>query len=194
MKTVVIIAGLAILLSGCGLVQQAEQRAQNEARAAKTKEAEQKDAAVLLECKEKRLSKEVKGWVGSVNCSNPRIYEIWREAGDPYLDLLGVELAARLVGAENVDKGKVTEAELLLQLAELRSRLTEERRKRDFANADMRMRQSQVAAQESAARAQSSAAFMQGLAALQAANRPAPSNSVSCTTTGTYGMRTTNCN
>jgi hypothetical protein len=74
---------MAILLSGCGLARQAEQRAQSEAHAAKLKEALEKDAAVMDECKEKRLRKELKGWVATVNCSNPRIYEIWREYGDP---------------------------------------------------------------------------------------------------------------
>ena len=181
-------------LKGCGLIQQAEQRAQNEAQAAKIAEADRKAAAVSDECRQKRLRKEVKGYVGSVNCSNPQLYEIWREAGDPALDLLNVELAARLVGAENVDKGKVSEGEYQLQLAELHTRIVEERRKRDFANADLRLRATQVAAQENAARAQSAAAMMQGLAALQSANQPAPSRSVTCTTTGGYGMRTTNCN
>ena len=188
------VAGLAILLSGCGLVQQAEQRARAEAQQAKMKEAHEQALAVVTECKEKRLRKEVKGFVGAVNCYKSRVYELYRDAADPNLDLINVELAARLVGAENLDKGKISEGEYELQLAELRTRLNDERRKRVYADNDMQMRQRQVAAQENAANAQSSAAFMQGLAALQAANRPAPSTSVNCTTTGTYSMRTTNCN
>jgi hypothetical protein len=54
--------------------------------------------------------------------------------GDPNMDVLNLWLAARLVGAENVDKGKITEAEYQLQLAELNSRITDEKRRRSFAN------------------------------------------------------------
>jgi hypothetical protein len=123
------------------------------------------DAAVS-ECNEKRKRGEL------IECSNPRIYAAWKEAGDPNLDLLNVLLAARPVGAEIVDKGKVTEAQYQLQLAELNTRLNDERRRRNFANAEMQMRQTQVSAEAQAAQAQSAAALMQGLAALQSSNRP----------------------
>ena len=109
----------------------------------------------------------------SVECSNPKIYAAWKEAGDPNLDLLDILLAARLVGAENVDKGKVTDAEYQLQLAELNSRLTDERRRRTFADTEMQMRQAEVSAETQTTQAQSAAALLQGLAALQSANRQA---------------------
>ncbi len=124
--------------------------------------------AAIAECSEKRKRSELKTYRAAVECSNPRIHAAWKEAGDPNLDLLDVLLAARLVGAENVDKGKVTDAEYELQLAELNSRLNDERRRRSFANAEMQMRQ----AQTQAAQAQSAAALLQGLAALQSASRP----------------------
>ena len=123
--------------------------------------------AAMLQCKEKRLRGELKTYKASIECSNPKVYAAWKEAGDPNLDLVSIMLAARLVGAENVDKGKITDAEYQLQLAELNSRLNNERQRRNYSNADMNMRQ----AQTQAAQAQSSAAFMQGLAALQSANR-----------------------
>jgi hypothetical protein len=129
------------------------------------------DAAVL-ECDEKRKRGELKTYKASVECSNPRVYAAWKEAGDPNLDLLSILLAAKLVGAENVDKGRVTPAEYQLQLAELNSRLNEERRRRNFANAEMRLREAEVTAQTQAAQTQSAAALLQGLAALQSANRP----------------------
>jgi hypothetical protein len=121
--------------------------------------------AATLECNEKRKRGELKSFKASVECSNPKIYAAWKEVGDPNLDLLNLWLAARLVGAENVDKGKITEAEYQLQLAELNSRITNEKRRRSFANA-------QVASQVQAAQAQSAAALLQGLAALQSSSRP----------------------
>jgi hypothetical protein len=140
--------------------------------------------AAMLECKAKRQRGELKTYKASIECSNPKVFAAYKEAGDPNLDLLSIMLAARLVGAENVDKGKVTEAEYQLQLAELNSRLNGERQRRNFANADMQMRQAQAAAQTQAARAKSSAALMQGLAALQSANRPATVNVHVCNVPG----------
>jgi len=129
------------------------------------------DAAVR-ECDEKRKRGELKSFKAAVECSNPKIYGAWKEAGDPNIDLLNVLLAARLVGAEKVDKKQVTEAEYQLELAELDSRLTNEKRRRSLANAEMQLRATAVAAEAQAAQTQSAAALLQGLAALQSANRP----------------------
>jgi hypothetical protein len=69
------------------------------------------------------------------------------------------------VGAENVDRGKITEAEYQLQLAELNTRITEAKRRRSLSDAHAN-------ASLQATQAQSAAALLQGLAALQSANRP----------------------
>jgi hypothetical protein len=66
---------------------------------------------------------------------------------------------------------QVTLAEYQLQLAELNARITEERRRRNFANADLQLREVEASAQTQAAQAQSAAALLQGLAVLQSANR-----------------------
>jgi predicted RNA-binding Zn ribbon-like protein len=68
-------------------------------------------------------------------------------------DLLNVLLAARLVGAENVDRGRITEAEYQLQLAELNARITNEKRRRTLADA-------QASASLQASQAQSAAALL----------------------------------
>jgi hypothetical protein len=114
----------------------------------------------------------LKSFKAAVECSNSKIYGAWKEAGDPNLDLLNVWLAARLVGAEKVDKKQVTEAEYQLELAELDSRLTNERRRRSLANAEIQLRATAVAAEAQAAQTQSAAALLQGLAALQSVSRP----------------------
>ena len=133
--------------------------------------------AAVAECNAKRLHGELKTYGASVQCSNPKIFAAYRETGDPNLDLLNVYLAARLVGAENIDRKRVTEAEYQLQLAELESRLTKERRRRALDVADLEIRRAQAAAETQTAAAQaqaSTAALLVGLAALQSANRPAP--------------------
>jgi len=154
--------------------------------------------SVIAECNERRLSKEIKGFKASVECSSPRVKAAWRERRYPYMDLVDVYEAARLVGAENLDKGKLTEAEYNLQLAELRSRFTAEAQRRSLAVANTQAAQ----AQAQAANTQAAAAILQGLSAFQTANRPAPiqaptptpQRSVNCITTGPYAMRSTNCN
>jgi hypothetical protein len=174
--SVMSVAGLGLCLAGCAIAMQAQQ-------AQKIKEATEKSEAAINECKDKRLRKELKTYKESAECSNPRVYAAWQEAGDPYLDLTGLLLAAKLVCAENMDKGKATEAECRLQVAELNSRLVSERQRRDQAVAQTRT-------QAQAANAQSTAALLQGLAALDAANR---SNTINCTTTGPYAVRSTSC-
>jgi hypothetical protein len=147
----------------------------------------------IAECKAKRLGGELKTQKASVECSNPKIFAAYREAGDPNLDLLNVYLAARLVGAENVDKKRVTEAEYQLQLAELESRLTKERQRRSLANADLEIRRAQTAAETQAAQAQSNAALLLGLAALQSANRPVSQSYQLPTPSPPPRMLNTNC-
>jgi len=83
-----------------------------------------------------------------------------------------VLLAARLVGAENVDRGRITEAEYHLQLAELNARITEEKRRRTLTDVQARASLQASQAASEASQAQSAAALLQGLAALQSANRP----------------------
>jgi hypothetical protein len=128
--------------------------------------------AAMTECSEKRRRGELKSFKASVECSNPKIYAAWKEANDQNLDLLNVLLAARLVGAENVDRGKITEAEYQLQLAELNARITEAKRRRNLSDAQARASLEATHAQIEATQVQSAAALLQGLAALQSANRP----------------------
>jgi hypothetical protein len=179
------VAGIGLCLAGCGIDQGAQLRAQQEATAQKAREitwAATLAEAAIKECREKRLRKELKTYKESIECSNPKVYKAWQEAGAPDLDLLSVWLAARLVCGESIDKGKATEAECELQLAELRSRLANEGQRRVQAAAQTQAMQAQAAAQAQAANAQSAAALLQGLAALQTANRP--TYTINCTTTG----------
>jgi hypothetical protein len=84
------------------------------------------------------------------------------------MDLINVYEAARLVGAENVDSGKISEAGYKLQLAELQSRLAAEDQRRGLSIANTQAAQ----AQAQAANTQAHAAMLQGLSAFQMANRP----------------------
>jgi hypothetical protein len=130
--------------------------------------------SIIAECNDKRLRKEITGFKAAVECSSTRVRDAWRERKYPYMDLVDVYEAARLVGAENVDKRKLTEAEYTLQLAELQSRISAEAQRRDLAVANTQAVQAQV----QAANRQANAAMLQGLTALQMANRPPPTYNV----------------
>ncbi|MDO9298656.1 hypothetical protein [Bradyrhizobium sp.] len=143
--------------------------------------------SIMAECNEKRLKKEIRGYKASVECSTQRVVAARRERNYPYMDLVDLYEAARLVGAEKVDKGQITVAEYNFQLAELQTRIAAEEQRRGLAVANTQIAQTQA----QAAAAQGNGAMLQGLAAFQAANRPP--HPVNCTTTGPYNSRVTNC-
>jgi hypothetical protein len=143
--------------------------------------------SILADCDEKRTKKEIRGYKAAVECSSQRVIAARREANYPYMDLVSLYEAARLVGAEKVDKGQITVAEYSFQLAELQTRIAAEEQRRGLAVVNTQIAQTQA----QAAIAQGNGAMLQGLAAFQAANRtPRPLN---CTTTGPYNSRMTNC-
>ena len=151
----------------------------------------QKVNAAIAECRQKRLEKEINGFKASAECSNPKIIAAWQEAQFPYMDLIFVFTAARVVGGENVDKGKITEAELNLELAELNSRIVAEEQRRNLAKSNAQ-----------AAQMQATGSLVQGLGALQSAqvvNRPAvlptpQQRTINCNSIGLGGgMTTTTC-
>jgi hypothetical protein len=154
--------------------------------------AREKAGAAIAECRRKRLAKEIDGFKASAECSNPQIIAAWQEAHFPHMDMIFVLTAARVVGGENVDKGKITEAEYNLQLADLNSRIVAEEQRRNLAKDNAQ-----------AAQMQAASSLLMGLGALQsaqAANRPTLSSmptqrTINCNSIGLGGgMLNTTCN
>jgi hypothetical protein len=83
------------------------------------------------ECRAKRLSRELKTYVESVECSNPRIVEAWSAANYKYMDLVKSFAAKRLELARRVDRGEPSEEQNQRQIADFYSRLQAEERRRD---------------------------------------------------------------
>jgi hypothetical protein len=123
---------------------------------------------IVAECNDRRTRKEIKGFKAAVECSSSKVIAAWRERQYPYMDLVNLYEASRLVGAENVDRGKISEAEYKLQLAELKTRIASEEQRRGLAIANSQA----IQAQAQAANTQAQAAMLQGLSAFQMANRP----------------------
>ena len=83
------------------------------------------------ECRAKRLSGELKTYVESVECSNPRIVEAWGAAKYKYMDLVKTFAAKRLELARRVDRGELSEEQNQRQIADFYSQLQAEGRRRE---------------------------------------------------------------
>jgi hypothetical protein len=68
-------------------------------------------AAAINECKSKRLSGELKSFVQSAQCSNPRIIAAFKKANYRYLDLVTLMTAKRMQIAERLDRNQMSEAD-----------------------------------------------------------------------------------
>jgi hypothetical protein len=131
--------------------------------------------SIIAACEERRIKGEIKGYKAAVECSTPGVLAAWRERRYPYMDLVNVYEASRLVGAEKVDSSKISVAEYKLQLAELQSRITSEEQRRNLAVANsqsMQVEAQSMQVQAQAATTAATGALLQGLGAFQAANRP----------------------
>lgn len=68
-------------------------------------------ASAINECKAKRLAGELKSFVQSAECSNPRIIAAFSKAGYRYMDLVSLMTAKRAQVAERLDRKQITEAD-----------------------------------------------------------------------------------
>jgi hypothetical protein len=141
--------------------------------------------AAIETCRAARQRSEM-NYAGSVRCSNPQIRAANVAAGYDAMDLLDLELAARLAFAEKIDRGQMTEAEANLKLAEFHSEMVDKARSRRL-EAQASQNQTDVA---KAAQVQATGALLQGAGAYNASTQP---RGFSCTTVGTAIGATTRC-
>jgi hypothetical protein len=174
---IIVVLTLSIALCGCGIIQrqQAQQRAQEQE--ARMKAAAAEATAAINDCRQLRLAGEIKTFAESVRCANLRITAAYQNASYPYMDLIFLFTSARLVGAEKVDKGELTEAEVQLQISELMTRVSNEERRRQY-EAQSAQNQAMIAR---AAQTQAAGQLLQGLSAFSAAVNPP---TVTCVSAG----------
>ena len=67
------------------------------------------------ECRAKRLSGRLRGFVASVQCSNPRLMAAYLKVDYPDMPLLDLALARRLQLAERADEKKISEGDMLVE-------------------------------------------------------------------------------
>jgi hypothetical protein len=125
----------------------------------------------VAECRQKRLTGELKSYVESVQCSNPLILEAHEEAADPNMDLMQLYCAYRLALAERNDKGEMTEAEANVAMQELALRVSQEARQRARQQQAGLRQQAIDLQQQNNARMQAYGVLLQGLGTWQSANK-----------------------
>jgi hypothetical protein len=186
-STLVVCTLAIVSLTGCGIVQQ--QRAQQAAleRQEMFKAAGAEFTAAAQSCQKRRITGELHDYVASVKCSNPTLTAAYAKAGFPYMDLIYLLGAARLAGAEKIDKKELSEGEFQVQLSELMTRITNEARRRDLevvAAHNQAIAAQAAQSQASAAQTQSTGALLLGLGAFQSANQPPQPAGFTCTRFG----------
>lgn len=93
----------------------------------------QQSAAAINECRARRLGGELKNFLESARCSNPRILQAFSAAHYKYMDLIGFYTAQRAVIAEEIDRNEITEAQGQAANTKLYSRIVDLERERDRA-------------------------------------------------------------
>lgn len=81
---------------------------------------------IRADCEARRQSGELTSGTAVERCAEPRVLAAYRKADYPYMDLIRFAEAARLAGAEKVDKGEISESDYERQRSKLRGRLADE--------------------------------------------------------------------
>jgi hypothetical protein len=90
----------------------------------------EKSRQAIIECRDKRLKGELSNYAESTRCSNPQIFEAWKAANYPYMDLITKWLNAREVASEKVDQKLITPEAFEREMEGLTARLTAEEKRR----------------------------------------------------------------
>jgi hypothetical protein len=85
----------------------------------------------IMECRAKRFSGELKTYLASTQCANPRILQAFNAAHYKYMDLISLFTAKRAVIAEKMDRNELTEVQGQAENAKIYSEMVEAERHRD---------------------------------------------------------------
>jgi hypothetical protein len=83
------------------------------------------------ECRAKRLSGELPTYLASAQCSNPRMLQAFKAAHYRHLDLIEHLAAMRVEFAGQMDRGELTEQEVMLETQKAYASIQETEEKRD---------------------------------------------------------------
>ena len=72
--------------------------------------------AAINECRGRRLAGELKTFVASAQCANPRIIQAFSKVNYRYMDLVSLMVAKRMQISERLDRKEISEADANVQL------------------------------------------------------------------------------
>ena len=93
-------------------------------------EADKAARSAYEQCEALRKAGSLDNHVAAVDCALPKVINAYKEAAYPFEDLVFVTIAARRMGAANIDNGNATEAEVRHDIAQLDIRIAAEERRR----------------------------------------------------------------
>lgn len=111
---------LSLALAGCGSL----------FSGSAMRDSDQRAAAIYADCDAQLRAGKLKSYRQTVDCARPRVLAAYQENAYPYMDLVNFDLAVRAAGAERIDTGFATAADVKRDLAELERRLDQERERR----------------------------------------------------------------
>ena len=85
----------------------------------------------IMECRARRLNGELKTYLASAQCANPRIIRAWSAANYRYMDLISVFTAKRAVVAEKMDRNELTEVQAQAENTKIFSEIVDAEKRRD---------------------------------------------------------------
>ncbi len=94
------------------------------------RDADQRAQAAYADCDAQLRSGALKSHRQAVDCAKPKVLLTYQQNGYPYMDLVNLDLTARTVGADEIDTGFATEADINRDIAELDRRIGAERQRR----------------------------------------------------------------
>lgn len=86
----------------------------------------------ITECRAKRLRGELKTYLASAQCANPRIVRAFSAANYRYMDLIALFTAKRAVVAEKMDRNELTEVQAQAENTKIYSEIVEAEKRRDM--------------------------------------------------------------
>lgn len=140
----------------------------------RTKEARTEADAAIEACDAQLRAGRLHSYRQAADCAAPQIITAYEESSYPFMDLIYLEVAARRVGAENLDRGAVSEDAVRRDMSELIRRL----------NAEADRREAAMKYGEAAPRGPGEAALLAGLHTISIGPMPAPGSN--CFSVGSF--------
>jgi len=112
-------ATILVLLAACGVFSGQAMR-----------DSDQRAQAAYADCDAQLRSGRLKSHRQAVACAKPEVLAAYQENAYPFMDLVELDLAARAAGAERIDTGYASEADVDRDIAELDRRIAAERQRR----------------------------------------------------------------